>query len=318
MNRSPITFRCFIVESGESFNLAFDPRQVAGGKLAQKPLPRPAFLAIVSLENLVKALAQSQSGAPDGFIIEHHTAGGHNAGPQGPLTRDNLGQPIYGAADEPNLQAIREVGLPFWLAGGYGSRQKLQQAMALGATGVQVGSNFALAEESGIKANFRTAILNRLKKETEDAPLVYTTLFSPTGYPFKVVQIEDTLADDAVYAARRRVCDLGLLQQRGLCQPAEDGTRRLFTRCQAAPIEDFVSKRGLPRNTEEKRCLCNGLLACVGLGQVSLPKGELAEEPAIVTLGNHLDGIRRLSSHGQARYWVKDAVIDMLGDDESG
>jgi len=319
-HHEPVTHNLSVLyrESGESFNLAFDPRRVAGGKLAQKPLPRPAFLAIVSLENLVKALAQSQSGAPDGFIIEHHTAGGHNAGPQGPLTRDNLGQPIYGAADEPNLQAIREVGLPFWLAGGYGSRQKLQQAMALGATGVQVGSNFALAEESGIKANFRTAILNRLKKETEDAPLVYTTLFSPTGYPFKVVQIEDTLADDAVYAARRRVCDLGLLQQRGLCQPAVDGTRRLFTRCQAAPVEDFVSKRGLPRNTEEKRCLCNGLLACVGLGQVSLPKGELVEEPAIVTLGNHLDGIRRLSRHGQARYWVKDAVIDMLGDDESG
>jgi NAD(P)H-dependent flavin oxidoreductase YrpB (nitropropane dioxygenase family) len=319
-HHEPVTHNLSVLyrESGESFNLSFDPRHVADGKLAQKPLPRPAFLAIVSLENLVKALAQSQSGAPDGFIIEHHTAGGHNAGPQGPLTRDNLGQPIYGSADEPNLQAIREVGLPFWLAGGYGSRQKLQQAMALGATGVQVGSNFALAEESGIKANFRTAILNRLMKETEDAPLVYTTLFSPTGYPFKVVQIEDTLADDAVYAARRRVCDLGLLQQRGLGQPAADGTRRLFTRCQAAPVEDFVSKRGLPRNTEEKRCLCNGLLACVGLGQVSLPKGELAEEPAIVTLGNHLDGIRRLSRHGQARYWVKDAVIDMLGDDGSG
>jgi NAD(P)H-dependent flavin oxidoreductase YrpB (nitropropane dioxygenase family) len=190
--------------------------------------------------------------------------------------------------------------------------------MALGATGVQVGSNFALAEESGMKPAYRAAILNRLKKETEDAPLVYTTLFSPTGYPFKVVQIEDTLADDEVYAARRRVCDLGLLQQRGLSQPAADGKRKLFTRCQAAPIEDFVNKRGLPRNTEEKRCLCNGLLSCVGLGQVGLPKGELTEEPAIVTLGNHLDGIRRLSSHGQSRYWVKDAVIDILGDNDAG
>ena len=310
----PVLYR----EAGEQFQLNFDPRQVAGGKLTQKPLPRPAFLAIVSLENLVKALAQSQSGAPDGFIIEHHTAGGHNAGPQGPLVKDNLGQPVYGPSDEPNLQAIREVNLPFWLAGGYGSRQKLQQAIELGAKGVQVGSNFALAEESGMKPAFRTAILKRLQKETEDAPLVYTTLFSPTGFPFKVVQIEDTLADNEVYAARRRICDLGLLQQRGLSQPAADGTRRLFQRCQAAPIEDFISKRGLPRNTEEKRCLCNGLLACVGLGQVGLPKGELSEEPAIVTLGNHLDGIRRLSSHGQTRYWVKDAVIDMLGEDQSG
>ena len=98
-------------ETGEAFSVPFDPKRVADGKLAQNPLRRPAFLAIVSLENLVKALVQSQSGAPDGFIIEHHTAGGHNAGPQGPLKKDSLGQPIYGSQDEPDLQAIRSVGL---------------------------------------------------------------------------------------------------------------------------------------------------------------------------------------------------------------
>jgi hypothetical protein len=42
-------------ESGENFHLAFDPSQVAEGRLAKNPLPRPAFLAIVSLENLVQA-----------------------------------------------------------------------------------------------------------------------------------------------------------------------------------------------------------------------------------------------------------------------
>ena len=142
--------------SGEVFGLPFDPRLVADGKLAQKPLRRPAFLAIVSLENMVQGLAQSQSEAPDGFIIEHHTAGGHNAGPQGPTRTDSEGQPIYGAKDEPDLQAIRQVGLPFWLAGGYGSRERLQQALAAGATGVQVGSNFALAQESAMKPAFRS------------------------------------------------------------------------------------------------------------------------------------------------------------------
>ena len=50
------------------------------------------------------------------------------------------------------------------------------------------------------------------------------------------------------------------------------------------------------------------------MGQVSMQGGELVEEPAIVTLGNHLDGIRRLSRHGQALYWVRDAVIDILGE----
>ncbi len=302
-------------ETGETFHIVFDPRQVAEGKLAGTPLQRPAFLAIVSLENLVRALAQSQTEAPDGFIIEHHTAGGHNAGPQGPLKKDDKGQPIYGPEDEPDLQAIRQVGRPFWLAGGYGNREKLRQALALGATGVQVGSVFALAEESGMKSTYRSAILDQLNKEPDDSKLVLTTLFSPTGFPFKVVQLDDTLADEAVYSARRRVCDIGLLQQRGLSKPAEDGTRRLFQRCPAAPLDDFISKRGLPLNAGDRRCLCNGLLSCAGLGQAGNQNGERMEEPAIVTLGNHLDGIRRLSRNGQTPYWVRDVVEDILPQD---
>jgi NAD(P)H-dependent flavin oxidoreductase YrpB (nitropropane dioxygenase family) len=287
---------------------------VAGGKLAQKPLRRPAFLAIASLDNMVAALAQSQSKAPDGFIIEHHTAGGHNAGPQGPLKKDGKGQPIYGIKDEPDLRAIHQVGLPFWLAGGYGSRERLQYALDAGATGVQVGTVFALTQESGMKPAYRIAILNALKKGADDASLVHTTMFSPTGFPFKVAQLAGTVADDAVFAARRRVCDVGLLQRRGLGKPAADGTRRLFHRCRAEPISSFVNKRGLQRNTVEQRCLCNGLLACVGLGQGGEQKGELVEEPAIVTLGNDLDGVRRLSRHGQLPYWVRDVVADILGE----
>ena len=306
----PVLYRA----SGETFTLPFDPTQILDGKLTRKPLPRPAFLAIVSLENLVQTLAQSQSGPPDGFIIEHHTAGGHNAGPQGPLQLDEKGQPIYSQLDEPNLQAIRQVGLPFWLAGGYGSHSKFLQAQAAGAAGIQVGSLFALSEESGMKAAYRTAILNAIKSGTADEDLVRTTLYSPTGYPFKVVQIEGTLADEDVYNTRRRVCDLGMLQQRGLSQPDADGNRQLFQRCQAAPSEDFMRKRGLERNTAEKRCLCNGLLATVGLGQMVRQDGTVVEEPAIVTLGNHIDGVRRLSRNGQTTFWARDVINDILVD----
>jgi NAD(P)H-dependent flavin oxidoreductase YrpB (nitropropane dioxygenase family) len=228
------------------------------------------------------------------------------------LAKDGKGQPVYSALDEPDLQVIRQVGLPFWLAGGYGSREKSQQALAAGATGIQVGSNFALAEESGMKSTYRLAILNELKMETDEAALVQTTLFSPTGYPFKVVQLPGTLADETVYAERPRVCDIGLLQQVGLGKPGADGTRRLFWRCAAAPVEGFISKRGLQHNTADRRCLCNGLLACAGLGQV-IPDGQQPEEPAIVTLGNHLEGVRRLSRNGQRPYWVRDVVGDLLG-----
>ena len=305
----PVLYR----EPGESFIVPFDPSLVAHGKLIKNKLRRPAFLAIASLENLIISLAHSQSEAPDGFIVEHHTAGGHNAGPQGPIQLDKSGQPRYSELDEPNLDAIRKIGLPFWLAGGYGSHEKLQQALSSGATGVQVGSVFALTEESGIKSVFRTAILNEIKKGTNDDTLVHTTMFSPTGFPFKVVQLNDTLASEVVYTTRPRICDIGLLQQNGLKKPDNDGKRRLFLRCSAAPIDGFINKRGLIQNTENRRCLCNGLLSCVGLGQVVEHEGKMVEEPAIVTLGNHLDGIRRLSHQGQTPYWVQDVVNDILG-----
>jgi NAD(P)H-dependent flavin oxidoreductase YrpB (nitropropane dioxygenase family) len=300
-------------ETGEAFMLAFDPSAVAGGRLAAQPLATPAFLAIVSLEDLVKVLAESSSAPPDGFIIEHHTAGGHNANPVGPLVRDKLGQPIYGVKDEADLAAIRAVGIPFWLAGGYGSQARLQAARAAGANGVQVGTVFALAEESGMKPEYRSAILAALKSGVDDADLVRTTVFSPTGFSFKVVQLHDTLSDNDVYADRRRICDIGMLQQRGLSKADEHGQRLMFHRCPAGPIETYIKQRGLERNTDERRCLCNGLLACVGLGQVKEIHGEVVEEPAIVTLGNHLDGVRRLSRQGQVHYRVEDVVADILG-----
>jgi nitronate monooxygenase len=300
-------------ETGEDFMLAFDPKQVAGGRFAAQPLATPAFLAIVSLEDLVKVLAESDSAPPDGFIIEHHTAGGHNANPAGPMVKDTRGQPIYGARDEADLAAIRAVGIPFWLAGGYGSGPKLQEALAAGANGVQVGTMFALAEESGMKPEYRSAILAALKNGMADTDLVHTTTFSPTGFAFKVVQLQDTLSDDDVYSSRSRICDIGMLQQRGFSKPDEQGDRTLFQRCQAGPIETYIKKRGLEHNTDERRCLCNGLLSCVGLGQVKEVRGELVEEPAIVTLGNHLDGVRRLSRQGQAPYHVEDVVVDILG-----
>jgi nitronate monooxygenase len=300
-------------KTGEEFSLVFNPRQLAGGKFAARRLSAPVFLAIVSLERLVQALAESETAPPDGFIIEHHTAGGHNANPLGPMVKDGLGQPTYDGRDEADMAAIRAIDKPFWMAGGYGSGPKLQEALAAGAKGVQVGTAFALAEESGMKPEYRSAILAALRDGVDDADLVRTTTFSPTGFPFKVAQLPETLSDDDVYEGRRRICDIGMLHQPGLSKPDEHGQRTLFRRCPAGPIDTYIKKRGLQRNTDERRCLCNGLLACVGLGQVKESQGERVEEPAIVTLGNHLEGVRRLSRQGQTRYHVHDVVEDILG-----
>lgn len=301
-------------ESGESFTLPFDPRSIANGRLSSNELRRPAVLAIVSHQDLVQALAASPRGPPDGFIIEHHTAGGHNANPRGSMTKDEHGQPLYGRQDEVDLDAIRKAGLPFWLAGGFASHKRLEEARAAGANGIQVGSLFALAEESEMKPELRAVILKKLR-EGDDQDLVRTTTHSPTGYAFKVVQLDGTLSDPQVYDARRRSCDLGGLQQRALTKPGPDGMRQLYRRCPAEPVAVFVRKRGLEANAQDRRCLCNGLISAVGLGQIVNKDGKPVEEPAIVTLGNDLEGIRRVSRNGQARYYARDVVLDILGRD---
>ena len=43
------------------------------------------------------------------------------------------------------------LGLPFWLAGGYGSAEKLKEALAEGAAGIQVGTAFAFCDEFHIE-----------------------------------------------------------------------------------------------------------------------------------------------------------------------
>jgi len=126
---------------------------------------------------------------------------------------------------------------------------------------------------------------------------VLTTLFSPTGFPFKVVQLDDTLADEAVYTARLRSA---ILASAATClgKPAEDGTRRLFQRCPAAPWM-ILSASAVCRSTPPAGVACQRSLGLVWPGQAGLQNGEQMEERLVVTLGNHLDASG--GSHATAR-----------------
>jgi hypothetical protein len=67
----------------------------------------------------------------------------------------------------------------------------------------------------------------------------------------------------------------------------------------------FAPSMQLPQATPLPR------MACVGLSQVKHLHGEWQEEPPVVTLGNYLDGIRRLTHQGQTHYWMKEVVADI-------
>jgi NAD(P)H-dependent flavin oxidoreductase YrpB (nitropropane dioxygenase family) len=145
-----------------------DPAALLGQALP--PVPRPAFLAIVAAHVLAEYLARDPSIRPDGFVIEGPLAGGHNAPPRGRLTLDDDGQPGYGPRDEPDLARVAAIGLPFWLAGSYGTPARLREALAAGAAGVQVGTLFALSQESGLRPDLRSQLLDQIRARARARP----------------------------------------------------------------------------------------------------------------------------------------------------
>jgi NAD(P)H-dependent flavin oxidoreductase YrpB (nitropropane dioxygenase family) len=277
--------------------LTLDPGDFWPGE--PPPLTRPAFLAIISSDSLGTMLARKASGRVDGFIIEGSTAGGHNAPPRGALQLDDTGQPVYGPRDLPNLDKVRELGLPFWLAGGAGSPAALQAAREAGAVGIQVGTLFAYTDESGLTTEYKQSVLSHvLRGEVE----IFTDpLASPTGYPFKVVR----WAGDPAAAAppRERVCDLGYLR---VPYAAEGG--KVGYRCAAEPVDAYVKKGGDEAETVGRRCLCNALMANIGHAQI---RKDGAIEPPLLTSGDDLAGMGKFLQ-GRTRYTAADVLEYLL------
>jgi len=285
---------------GEEFVSTFDPQKFSGDRTPR--LKRPRFLAVIASATLAMTLAKKSSGRVDGFVVEGPSAGGHNAPPRGPMQLDGKGEPIYGERDIADLDKIKALGLPFWLAGSFGHPGKLAEALQLGAAGVQVGTAFAFCDESGIDPEIKRSVI---RKCIAGAGGIFTDpVASPTGYPFKVVQLEGTLSEPEVYAARRRVCDHGYLRS---AYRTADG--RLGFRCPGEPLDDYVRKGGDPADTPGRKCLCNSLLANIGLAQ-SRAGGEL--EKPLLTAGDDIVCITRFVKPGRDSYTASDVLADLL------
>jgi NAD(P)H-dependent flavin oxidoreductase YrpB (nitropropane dioxygenase family) len=224
-------------------------------------------------------LARKANGRVDGFVVEGPTAGGHNAPPRGELKLNERGEPVYGERDVVDLDKLGELGLPFWLAGGAGSPERLKAAHAAGAKGIQVGTLFAYCEESGfapnIKDQVRRSVMQGLVSVRTDPRA------SPTGYPFKIVEIEGV---NSRAEGRKRCCDLGYLRT---AYRMESG--RLDYRCAAEPVETYIKRGGLVEDTEGRKCLCNGLFANIGHGQV---RDDDVDERPLLTSGDEARGPR--------------------------
>lgn len=264
-------------------------------------LKRPIFLAIVSSPVLAENLRRKASGRVDGFVVEAPTAGGHNAPPRGPMQLTPAGEPIYGERDRIDPTKFVEIGLPFWLAGGYGRFGKLREAQSLGAHGIQVGTAFAFCEESGFAPEIKTAILAAVKRD--DLQIHTDALASPTGFPFKVAQVEGSIAKEDVYQERCRVCDLGVLRE--TYQKPDGG---VGFRCAAEPEDIYVSKGGDPAQTVGRKCLCNSLCASAGIGQIR----EGVVEAQLITIGDDVSAVRELLRDGKDSYSAAEVIKRLL------
>jgi NAD(P)H-dependent flavin oxidoreductase YrpB (nitropropane dioxygenase family) len=292
----------------DDFRTRFDPATIIPSPTA--PLKRPAFLAIVSSFVLAKMLQKKAPGT-NGFVVEAPTAGGHNAPPRG-KQEDERHQPIYDAADEVDFSKMKELGLPYWVAGSYASPEALNKATSeLGAKGVQVGSIFALCAESGMDEKFKTEM--RRLGYSDDVEVITSNQYSPTGFPFKGANLAQTVVEEAVYRERRPICDIAALRK-----PHRNADGTIEYRCPAEPVKAYVAKGGEKEDTEGKRCLCNGLLAAVGLAQTQTFAGSPTYlEPAIVTIGDDLTFLKHIMKDPTDTYTAQDVIKYLLGSERS-
>ena len=290
------------------------PVDVIGGPAAQttiNPLDfvpsgtkitKPKFLAIISVDVLGTYLARDEETRPDGFIIEHNSAGGHNAPPRGKWEFDANGEPIYGPKDIADIEKMKKLGLPFWLAGTYGSPERVKAALNQGAAGVQVGTLFAISNHSGFSGKTRKQLLDKLKSNSLE--IKTDVKASPTSFPIKIAKLEGHTSTTEGFAARPKLCDLGYLRE-----PAISETGRTIYRCPSEPDDQFIKKGGAVEDIDGRKCLCNGLMANIGLPQAR--KDGYVEAP-IVTLGSDIEGAKVLLKSHPDGYGADEAVNWLL------
>lgn len=286
--------------STQPHTIEFDP--LLFESTSRAPLKRPAFFPIVSSYTLALFMAKKATGSIQGFIIEGPTAGGHNAPPRGSKQLDALQQPVYGDRDVVDLDAISKLGYPYWIAGGYGFPGALDAARAQGASGIQVGTLFAYCSESGMDAQLKAQVVTAVRADS--VTLRTDALASPTGYPFKVVDIAGSVSDPEVYAARQRHCDLGYLRE-----AYADGAGSVRFRCSAEPVATYVAKGGRIEDTVGRKCLCNALLATAGMPQTTTVG---VTEPTIVTSGDSISQLVGLFASGNDEYSAQDVIAYLM------
>ena len=110
-------------------------------------------IKVVHVVSSLKFAKKAEEAGVDAIVIEGFEAGGHNGREE--TTTFCL------------LQLVRDhISLPLIAAGGIGTGRGILGAMAMGADGVQIGSRFAVSEESSAHVNFKNKVLQSQEGDT--------------------------------------------------------------------------------------------------------------------------------------------------------
>ena len=145
-----------------------------------------ALIPILSEERGVRAVVKKwmrKGRLPDAIVIEHpRYAGGH----LGATRLDEVDDPRYDFERVlPEIKAALkslgvEADIPLLPAGGVNSFEKLRKLSDLGAAGAQIGTPFAVTEESDAHLNFKKVL-------AEARPDQIVTFMSAAGLPARAV-----------------------------------------------------------------------------------------------------------------------------------
>ncbi len=146
-----------------------------------------ALIPILSEERGVRAVVKKwmrQDRLPDAIVIESpRFAGGHLGATR--LDEVNDGRFDFGRVLGEIRKLFQDLGpafekIPLIPAGGINSFQKIRELFALGASGVQIGTPFAVTEEGDAHPNFKKVL-------AEAGPSDIVTFMSAAGLPARAV-----------------------------------------------------------------------------------------------------------------------------------
>ncbi len=127
---------------------------------------KEAGITVIPVVASVAVAKRMERIGADAIVVEGMEAGGHI----GRLTTLAL-----------LPQVVDAVSIPVVAAGGFGDGRSLAAGLMLGASGIQVGTRFVVAEESNAHENFKKAIL-----KAKDISTVVTGEI--TGHPVRVIR----------------------------------------------------------------------------------------------------------------------------------